>query len=169
MICYGSGIMPTIAQKTARRVAAGEFGERHTKMARAISERETVSEGHGKGLNLSRPAGWPELPATASLEVEVEWVYGVYERVVRRREGKRNLIVLGRARGVAPSEGALGLLVRASEHPTWFYGLVAKVRGEGEEVGGERERGERKRLEDVRGLIEQYVERARGEAVALRG
>jgi hypothetical protein len=151
--------MPTIKEKAARRVAAGEFGAEHTAAARAIAEREGVSGPKPWRLNLRVPKSWPELPATAAHEVEVEWVHGEYERVVRRREGKRSRVMLARASRVAPSWGALGMLARAAEHPNWFYGLVLRVRGKGrEEGGGERVKEERKAIGEMERLLGQMME-----------
>jgi hypothetical protein len=107
------------------------------------------------------PAHWPsELPESATFEAEVEWVYRNFRRVVKREPGRPIRINLDRARTVAPSDGALGLLEQASDQPYWFFKeLVPKVKlaKEGENDAKKR-REAKKSIEELEEVLKKMLE-----------
>ena len=119
--------------------------------------------------NVRLPHRWGELPESAKWEDEVEWVHNNRVLVVGRT--KEGLVRLdwNLAKTAAPSMGAVGLMQDAAANPQWFSrDILPKAKRGGEEEDPEKVVEERRRLEDVRELLGQFVERVRAEAGAMR-
>lgn len=98
------------------------------------------------------PDGWPELPANASLQVEVSWVSANRLRV---RDGFR--VDLTRSLSPAPSHSALSWLETSILFPAKFSDVAVKVTSTDTD---EREHVRREKLaiEDVNGLLAEMAE-----------
>ena len=120
-------------------------------MPASDSQTEPAHPGRVTGLG-DLPDDWPQLPANASLQVEVSWVTANRLRV---RDG--NGVDLPRALGPAPSHSALSWLETALLFPSKFADVAVKVTSTQED---EREHVRREKLaiQEIRDLLAEMVE-----------
>lgn len=107
---------------------------------------------------LQVPAEWGELPLTAPLEVEVQWVHTNGQRCISYTHEGRERINLFAARNPAPSEGAIRLMFRAASDPKSFDDLFKSVKKGESEDGSEKTRTERRSIAEVEKVLEKYLE-----------
>ena len=100
------------------------------------------------------PAGWPTLPANASLQVEISWVSANRLRV-RVRDGSG--VDLSKALSPAPSNSALSWLETSILFPAKFADISVKATAQQDD---EREHIWREKLaiEEVRGILAEMLE-----------
>jgi len=106
------------------------------------------------------PKSWGRLPETAPWREVMEWVMVNLRRCrVRGLEGGENTTNLHVARSKAPSETAIGMLEWAVTDRKAFMSQYARTMGveEGEGVK-ERDRRERKRIDEIEAVLEQLRE-----------
>ena len=98
------------------------------------------------------PAGWPPLPANASLQAEISWVTANRLRV---RDGTG--VDLSRALSPAPSYSALSWLETSILFPSKFADISVKATANQDD---EREsiRREKLAIEEIRGLLAEMLE-----------
>jgi len=103
-------------------------------------------------LGLSEiPAGWPTLPANASLQVEVSWVSANRLRV---RNG--NGVDLSRALSPAPSYAALSWLETSILFPSKFADISVKAT-QNQEDEAQHIRREKLAIEEIRGILAEML------------
>lgn len=100
------------------------------------------------------PSSWPELPANASLQVEIGWVQANRLSVVEETPGGATIVRLERAHEPAPSRAALGWLETSIRSYAKFVDVVAKSLASGSD-DKDQVRRERMKLEDVRRLLDE--------------
>lgn len=98
------------------------------------------------------PADWPELPANASLQVEIAWVSANRLRV---RDG--NGVDLSRALSPAPSYSALSWLETSILFPSKFADISVKAT-QNQEDEKEHIRREKMSIEEVRAILAEMLE-----------
>ena len=100
------------------------------------------------------PASWPELPANASLAVEVGWVQANRLRVVAEQAGGATVVCLARSLTPAPSWAALGWLETSIRSYAKYVDVAARATAV---VDGEAGvwRHERVAIEEVRALLDE--------------
>ena len=98
------------------------------------------------------PADWPQLPANASLQVEISWVSANRLRV---RDGTG--VNLSRALSPAPSYSALSWLETSILFPSKFADISVKAT-QHQEDEKEHIRREKLSIEEVRGLLAEMME-----------
>ncbi len=98
------------------------------------------------------PAGWPQLPANASLPSEIAWVSANRLRV---RDG--NSVDLSRALSPAPSYAALSWLETSILFPAKFADISVKATAQSDD---EREhiRREKLAIEEIRSILGEMLE-----------
>ena len=98
------------------------------------------------------PADWPQLPANASLQVEIAWVSANRLRV---RSG--NGVDLSRALSPAPSYSALSWLETSILFPSKFADISVKASAEQDD---EKEfvRREKLAIEEIRGILKEMLD-----------
>ena len=98
------------------------------------------------------PAGWPELPANAQLQVEIAWVSANRLRV---RSGRG--VDLSRALSPAPSYSALSWLETSILFPSKFADISVKATASQDD---EKEHIKREKLaiDEIRGLLSEMLE-----------
>lgn len=98
------------------------------------------------------PAGWPQLPANASLQAEISWVSANRLRV---RDGNR--VDLSRALSPAPSYSALSWLETSILFPSKFADISVKATANQDD---EKEyiRREKMAIEEVRAILAEMLE-----------
>jgi hypothetical protein len=135
-------------------VEAKEAAAREAKEPAAIEV-----EGDIPGLNVF-PKSWGDLPKTAKFEAEVEWAYQNLQLVLVGAGLKRR-VDLKRATSSAPSAGAVACLRMAiTNFNSFMKDLLPKAkRGEVEGEEEEMVRRERKSIAEIRGLLEQMLEK----------
>ena len=103
------------------------------------------------------PASWPELPATASLQGDLQWVQSNRLVVVEETGSGATRVHLGRAHEPAPSRAALGWLETSIRAYAKYVDVVARslatVQDEVEHV-----RRERMRIDDIKALLREMGE-----------
>ena len=104
-----------------------------------------------KGLS-EIPAGWPQLPANASLQAEISWVSANRLRV---RSG--NGVDLSRALSPAPSYSALSWLETSILFPAKFADISVKAT-QNQEDETQHIRREKLAIEEIRGLLAEMLE-----------
>lgn len=97
------------------------------------------------------PPHWAELPANASLAVEVAWVQANRLRVV---DG--HTVVLSKALGPAPSHAALGWLETSVLFPAKFADVAVRAT-QHQEDDQAAVRRERRAIDEVRGLLAEML------------
>ncbi|MCC7337858.1 MAG: hypothetical protein IT422_22450 [Pirellulaceae bacterium] len=116
------------------------------------TESQAVPEDPGvTGLG-DLPADWPELPANASLQVEIAWVSANRLRV---RSGTG--VDLSRALSPAPSYAALSWLETSILFPSKFADISVKATAQQDD---EKEliRREKMSIEEIRGILAEMLE-----------
>jgi hypothetical protein len=98
------------------------------------------------------PPDWPELPANASLPVEISWVSANRLRV---RDGNR--VNLSRALGPAPSYSALSWLETSILFPSKFADISVKATAD-QDTEKEVIKRERMAIEEIRSLLAEMLE-----------
>ena len=109
--------------------------------------------------NVRLPKKWGVLPSTAKLEEEVEWVH--QNRVLVIGTTRAGLVRLDwhLASCKPPSNGAVGLMQDAASNPLRFGDLLQKVkRGEVDEEGVDRVRGEKQSVVEIERILCQMLE-----------
>ena len=98
------------------------------------------------------PDDWPALPATGSLQSDLQWVQSNRLTIVEDQHTGGTRVYLGRAHEPAPSRAALGWLETSIRAYAKFVDVVARslatVEDEVEHV-----RRERMRIEDIKALL----------------
>jgi hypothetical protein len=98
------------------------------------------------------PEGWPQLPANASLQVEISWVSANRLRV---RSGSG--VDLSKALSPAPSYSALSWLETSILFPSKFADISVKAT-QNQEDEKEHVRREKMAIEEIRGLLAEMLE-----------
>ena len=114
------------------------------------SQLESAHRGRVQGLG-DIPAGWPPLPANASLAAEIGWVQASRLDVVEET-GTGTRVDLSRADGPAPSKAAIGWLETSIRAYSKYCDIAAKAT-QTQEHEAEAVRRERLSLSDVLGLL----------------
>ena len=111
------------------------------------------NDGQIRGLS-DLPEGWPDLPANASLSVEVGWVQANRLRVVEDTPAGPTVVHLGQALSPAPSWAALGWLETSIRSYAKFVDVAAKATAsdDGESAVMRRER---MAIEEVKRLLDE--------------
>ncbi len=115
-------------------------------------------DGQIQGLS-AIPEAWPELPANASLSVEIGWVQANRLRIVAENPGRATVVRLDKAHSPAPSWAALGWLETSVRSYAKYVDVAAKTTASDD---GEAEvwRRERMAIEEVRGLLDEMKDGA---------
>jgi len=113
-------------------------------------------DGQIRGLS-DLPGGWPELPANASLLVEVAWVQANRLRVVAEHPGGSTLVHLDQALSPAPSWAALGWLETSIRSYAKYVDVAARATATAD-VESAVVRRERVSLEDVLRLLDEMMD-----------
>ena len=102
------------------------------------------------------PADWPDLPANASLAVEVAWVQANRLRVVEEQAAGATIVHLDRAHAPAPSWAALGWLETSIRSYAKYVDVAARATAV---IDGEAGvwRRERVAIEEVRALLDEML------------
>ena len=114
-------------------------------------------DGQIRGLS-DIPTGWPELPANASLSVEVSWVQANRLRIVAdQASGSTSVVHLDQALSPAPSWAALGWLETSIRSYAKYVDVAAKATAidDGEAAVM---RHERMALDEVLRLLDEMIE-----------
>ena len=119
--------------------------------ATADMQAEVATDTRIHGLS-EIPAGWPTLPANASLQAEISWVSANRLRV---RDG--NGVDLSRALSPAPSYSALSWLETSILFPSKFADISVKATANQEDEQ-EHIRREKMAIEEIRGLLAEMLE-----------
>jgi len=120
-------------------------------------EKTCVKPKKGTVLGVKRPEDWGELPDSAELGVEVDWVHQNRSLVVEEMSSGAVKLNWDKARTAAPSYGAVNLMEFAATNRKGFMDLLVRVKpGTGvEEEGVKREKT---RVEEMRKILEQFKE-----------
>ncbi len=101
---------------------------------------------------------WPDLPDSRSLEEDVRWCYNYVNKAIRRSKKSGECFIDWwklSEESRPPSKGVEDWAEMRIESPGPYWVEVRKIlRGGGDEEA-DRERGERMRLEELRGLLSQ--------------
>lgn len=108
-------------------------------------------DGQLQGLG-SIPPDWPPLPATATLQADLQWVQSNRLYIVVSDPGGSTTVHLAHAHEPAPSRAALGWLETSIRAYAKYVDVVARSMRD-EEDEQEHVRRERMRIEDIRGLL----------------
>ena len=119
--------------------------------ATADMQAEVATDTRIHGLS-EIPAGWPTLPANASLQAEISWVSANRLRV---RDG--NGVDLSRALSPAPSYSALSWLETSILFPSKFADISVKAT-QNQEDEREHIRREKLAIDEIRGLLAEMLE-----------
>jgi hypothetical protein len=123
--------------------------------ATADMQAEVATDTRIHGLS-EIPAGWPTLPANASLQAEVSWVQANRLRVVR--ETADGVVVdLSRSLSPAPSYATLGWLETSIKTYAKFVDVAAKATATQDSEAAEIRR-EIQSIEEVRKLLASMLE-----------
>lgn len=129
----------------------------HTEVSDIYRKVETAVHHDGQIQGLSDlPAGWPQLPANASLASEIGWVQANRLRIVQERPGGATRVQLGQALSPAPSWAALGWLETSIRSYAKFVDVAAKVSGDSN-AESEVMRRERKSIEELEAIINEMM------------
>ena len=120
------------------------------RMPATYSQSESAHRGRVQGLG-DIPAGWPPLPANASLAAEIGWVQASRLDIVEET-GTGTRVDLSRADGPAPSKAAIGWLETSIRAYSKYCDIAAKAT-QTQEHDAEAVRRERLALGDVLGLL----------------
>lgn len=112
---------------------------------------EVPIDTHVQGLS-EIPAGWPPLPANASLHAEISWVTANRLRV---RDGTG--VDLSRALNPAPSHSALSWLETSIMFPAKFADISVRATAS-ENDESEHVRREKMAIEEIRGILAEMLE-----------
>ncbi len=111
------------------------------------------------------PAGWPELPANASLQADLNWVQAERLTIVGETATGATVVSLSRASTPAPSMGALGWLETSiRSYAKYVDVLVKSLKDEVDEQ--EQVKRERAKIEDIRGILAEMNDQWAEELVA---
>jgi hypothetical protein len=113
-------------------------------------------EGSIQGLS-DVPKDWPDLPANASLSLEVGWVQANRLFMVEERPGRATIVRLDRAASPAPSRAALGWLETSIRSYAKYVDVAAKATSTSDDEGAVLRR-ERKSIEEVEALLQEMCE-----------
>ena len=117
-----------------------------------------MSSEDGQIVGLSDlPDSWPELPANASLSLDVGWVQANRLRMVQEQPSGATLVDLGQALSPAPSWAALGWLETSVRSYAKYVDVAAKATGGADDEGAVMRR-ERMAIEEVSELINEMME-----------
>ena len=116
---------------------------------------QLADSGRVQGLG-DLPPGWPELPANASLAVEIGWVQANRLYVVEEQTNGGTRVHLDRAHEPAPSRAAIGWLETSIRSYAKYVEVAAKATGAGQDEQAQ-ERQERMDLDDVRALLAEML------------
>ena len=115
------------------------------------SQSESAHRGRVQGLG-DIPDDWPDLPATASLQSDLQWVQSNRLVVVEEQASGATRVHLGRAHEPAPSRAALGWLETSIRSYAKYVDVVARslaaVQDEVDQV-----RRERMRIDEIKALL----------------
>ena len=111
--------------------------------------------GQIRGLS-DLPGEWPDLPANASLSVEVAWVQANRLRIVTEHPGGATSVDLGKALSPAPSWAALGWLETSIRSYAKYVDVAAKATASGDGEAAVMRR-ERMALEEVEALLDEMM------------
>ena len=103
------------------------------------------------------PDDWPQLPASASLAAEVQWVQSSRIDVAEKLPGGGIRVHLERADHPAPSKSALSWLETALLFPAKFADVAVKVT-QNQEDEREHVRREKLAIDEIRELLAEMVE-----------
>ena len=120
------------------------------RMPATYSQSESAHRGRVQGLG-DIPAGWPPLPANASLAAEIGWVQASRLDIVEET-GTGTRVDLSRADGPAPSKAAIGWLETSIRAYSKYCDIAAKAT-QTQEHDAEAVRRERLALGEVLGLL----------------
>lgn len=148
------GVSDTVSESHSD-TDSGQAGQ--GRVSDMVSESRTA-EGQIQGLN-ELPGDWPELPANASLGVEIGWVQANRLRIVEERAGRATVVRLDLALSPAPSWAALGWLETSIRSYAKYVDVVAKASGGAEDEGAVMKR-ERRSVDEVRALLAEMEEAA---------
>jgi len=116
----------------------------------------------GRVSGLDRiPEAWGELPPTARLQRDLEWVNANRLWIVRETGSGGFVVDLGKAYEPAPSRSALGWLDLAIRNPAKFMDLAAKKLGEEDNGEEEMEREERMQLDEIKRILGQFCRKGK--------
>ncbi len=116
---------------------------------------ETEEKAAGRAVGpTTLPVAWGELPDSAPLDVEVEWVHQNRVLVVEERASGKSLLHWERARKPAPGYGAVNLMEFAATNRKGFMDILQRVKP-GENGDEENVRREKKSIAEIRGILEQ--------------
>lgn len=152
-------ILPNVTEKPIR-IGNSDQGIRtydedsdtYRRQGKNLDSVQTGDGGQIQGLN-DLPGDWPELPANASMGVELAWVQANRLRVVTEKPGKATRVDLGKAISPAPSWAALGWLETSIRSYAKFLDAAVKVGGGEDEGESAVMKRERKSVEEVRALL----------------
>ena len=126
---------------------------------------QPMPRGRITGLNRI-PADWGELPASAPLKSEVQWVRSNRLLVVTELPSGASRVSLGKAKERAPSRSTLDLLEMAITNRAKFLELSFRVMGGGDDDDTECVRRERTSLAEMEALLGQMNEQMDEELLA---
>lgn len=146
---------PPLAQNRidAESVTSGKPGNLVEGGNRIDAESPWADSGSIIGLG-DLPKDWPELPANASLGVEIQWVQANRLRIVEERPGAATRVKLDLALSPAPSWAALGWLETSIRSYAKFVDVAAKVSGGTDDEAAVMKR-ERRSIEEVKALLDE--------------
>jgi len=147
----GKGMKRDEASEAAWEAMEQAFPPRAAVAATADMEAEVATNTRIHGLS-EIPAGWPTLPANASLQAEISWVS---DNRLRVRDG--NGVDLSRALSPSPSYSALSWLETSILFPSKFADISVKATANQEDEQ-EHIRREKLAIEEIRGLLAEMLE-----------
>lgn len=150
-------VISELRMEGMRKIEAGETAWREVaRMFPPLLEEEGDGEGTSDATFGLLPRGWPVLPETAAWVEELEWAYQNGFFVIVERAGGAGGVSYRweRASCPAPSRGALVLMKLLAESRQKFMDLLGKAKTGVDTEDTEVVKRERRRVEEIEGLLE---------------
>lgn len=123
------------------------------RMPATASQSESAHRGRVQGVG-DIPAGWPPLPANASLAAEIGWVQSNRLYVVEERTSGATIVHLDHAHEPAPSRAAIGWLETSIRSYAKFVDVAAKATATQQDEA-EMVKRERTAIDEIRSLLDE--------------